>query len=182
MASFSLPSPPPPLQFIISPSQGLLSGFLRLAANNAGVVWYHRLPQGVEAAERLSSKSKHLYSVICLIVIPHSSVPLPAASLSIIHLTLIYSTSLSVRGHLPKYLQPGETCAYCVYVHSTCVLVLFLMWIWRWFRSWDNKGTSSQVWQGLKEKEPGSGESMSLSCLSPAFSSFVPLAGFLIVS
>lgn len=107
------PSLAPPSSSVYHFSQPLSSS-LRLAANNAGVVRYHRLLQGVEAAERLSSKTKHLYSVIHLIVIPHSSIPLPSASLSIIHLTLIYSACLSVRGHLPAFQQPGETCVCCV--------------------------------------------------------------------
>lgn len=59
------PPPPPPLLFGLSffflpPFSRCLSGSLRLAANNAGVVRYHRLlllrRRRVEAAQGLSSK------------------------------------------------------------------------------------------------------------------------------
>lgn len=148
-----------------------LSSSLRLAANNAGVVRYHRLLQGVEAAERLSSKTKHLYSVIHLIVIPHSSIPLPSASLSIIHLTLIYSACLSVRGHLPAFQQPGETrvCCVALLLQHICVSVCGLFdGVNRQaiFKQRKKKAAFSKVWQGLKEEPPSWRECFTVESLA----------------
>ncbi len=99
------------LSFLLSQPK-LLSGVLRLAANNGGVVWYHRLPEGAEAAERLSSKPKHLYSVIHLII-PHPSIPLLSASLSIIHLALIF-LPVCQRGSAKMSAAWRGVCILCV--------------------------------------------------------------------
>lgn len=96
-----------------TPSRGFLSDFLRLAANNCGVVWYHRMPEGVEAAEQLSGKPKHLYSVIHLIVIPQPSIPLPSASRSVIHLALIF-LPVCQRGSAKISVARGGACIWCV--------------------------------------------------------------------
>lgn len=148
--SLPAPRPPAPLQFAISPlpAKSFLSSSLRLAANNGEVVWYHLLPEGVEAAERLSSKPKHLYAVIHMIVIPHPSIPLRSASLSITH--PLWSFFLSVRGDLPRLLRPGEV---CISRYSICVWACVQRG--RWFIWWEGKrAASSKVWQCVKEIEP----------------------------
>lgn len=161
--SFSPRPPPPPstpLQFIISP---LPTEVCCLASwdwrpNNDGVVWYHRLPEGVEAAERLSSKPKHLYSVIHLIT-PHPSILLPSASLSIIHLALI-SLPVCQRGSAKMSAAWRGVCILCVYVYvqyvcvwvSVCVLLLMEQ-KGRWFISWE-KGCLFKSLAGFERNRP----------------------------
>lgn len=68
-----------------------------------------------------------LSSVWLLSLVP--SIPLPSASLSIIHLTLIF-LPVCQRELGPTFLQPGEACAYSVHVYvcTMCECVCFFFW------------------------------------------------------
>lgn len=74
---------------------------------------HHRLLEGVKVSERLSSKTQTPVCCHSFDCYPSITPPTPCPSF-----TSLWSCCLSVRGDLPRCLQPGEMCA-----HTVCMCV-----------------------------------------------------------